>query len=462
MLASNPQETVYADGPLSADTPLRFGDPLPTEADVVVIGGGVIGIFTALNLARRKKRVVVCEKGRIAAEQSSRNWGWIRQQGRDEAELPIMMEAIRLWHEVSAELDGTIGFSRQGITYLASSDSELEGLSNWLEIAQRHDLDSRLLSRRQVDELIDRSGERDCHGWTGGITTGSDARAEPWLAVPAVARLAQRDGAAVRENCAVRALEISAGRVTGVVTEEGSIRTEQVVLAAGAWSSLFARNHGIAFPQLSVCSTVARTAQLPEFMQGNAADEEFAIRRRRDGGYTISLTDTNRFFIGPDAFRHAVKYLPALKTSPKDTRYRPWAPSGYPDSWTVSRKWAADEQSPFETMRVLDPAPDPAAVSLARQRFERRFPSIGQPKILDAWAGMIDAMPDVVPIVDRAPGMDGLIVATGMSGHGFGIGPAFGRILADMVAGDPAGHDMSRFRFSRFTDGSRLVVGPGL
>ena len=75
---------------------------------------------------------------------------------------------------------------------------------------------------------------------------------------------------------------------------------------------------------------------------------------------------------------------------------------------------------------------------------------------------MIDVMPDVVPVVDHVPGVSGLIVATGMCGHGFGIGPAFGRIIADMAAGQPLGHDMSRFRYGRFSDGSPLRPGPNL
>ena len=86
--------------PVTIGTPVRFRDELPEAADVVIVGGGVIGVFAALYLARAGKRVVVCEKGRIAGEQSSRNWGWIRQHGRDAAELPIMMEAARLWQEV--------------------------------------------------------------------------------------------------------------------------------------------------------------------------------------------------------------------------------------------------------------------------------------------------------------------------------------------------------------------------
>ncbi|MCB1457291.1 MAG: FAD-binding oxidoreductase, partial [Nitratireductor sp.] len=85
------------------------------------------------------------EKGRIAAEQSSRNWGWVRQQGRDEAELPIMMESTRLWEELDRQTQGATGFQRTGVLYLASTRKELDALAAWLPIARRHGLDSRLL-----------------------------------------------------------------------------------------------------------------------------------------------------------------------------------------------------------------------------------------------------------------------------------------------------------------------------
>ena len=95
--------------PLSAQNPIVHAGPLPKETDVVVIGGGVIGVSTAIFLARNNKRVVLLEKGRIAAEQSSRNWGWIRQQGRDPDELPIMVEAIELWRDLASRTNEDIG-----------------------------------------------------------------------------------------------------------------------------------------------------------------------------------------------------------------------------------------------------------------------------------------------------------------------------------------------------------------
>ena len=82
--------------PIHEGTPIRFAGPAPAACDVVVIGGGVMGVMTAWFLAGQGLRVTLCEKGRVAGEQSSRNWGWIRQQGRDLAELPIMMESMRI------------------------------------------------------------------------------------------------------------------------------------------------------------------------------------------------------------------------------------------------------------------------------------------------------------------------------------------------------------------------------
>ncbi len=444
---------------ITIETPIEFSDRLPEEVDAVIIGGGVIGVFSALYLARLGKRVLICEKGRIAGEQSSRNWGWIRQHGRDRAELPVMMQSLRLWREADSETNGQCGVFTVGTHYLASTGPEMAEHESWLSIARDHGLDTRVLSSNEISDMF--SGQAD-YPWVGGTCTPNDARGEPWVAVPAVARLARAAGALIREDCAVRALDMAAGRIQGIVTEHGRVACEQVVLAGGAWSSLFARRHGIDIPQLSVRATVAQTAQLPEFFAGNAVDEQLALRRRADGGYSLALGDRNGVYLGPDALRHFRTYIPLLRKSWRGIDLGARAPAGFPDAWGTPRDWAEDRESPFEGTRVLEPAPDRAEVSSMIDRFVKRFPGIGQPEILNCWAGMIDAMPDAVPIVDRVPAIAGLVVATGMSGHGFGIGPGFGRIVARMVAGEDAEHDLERFRFARFSDGSPLELGSTL
>ncbi|MCE6969337.1 NAD(P)/FAD-dependent oxidoreductase [Cereibacter sphaeroides] len=444
--------------PISMAVPARFIGPPPAACDVVVIGGGVIGVMSAWYLAERGLSVTLCEKGRIAGEQSSRNWGWIRQQGRDPAELPIMVESLRLWRGLSESLRNPFGFRQAGVLYLANREESLAAYDAWLPHAQEHGLDTRLLGRR---DLGDKLGAAADH-WLGGLFTPSDGQAEPWLAVPALSLAAAERGVTLVEECAVRALDIAGGRVAGVVTERGRIACSDVVLAGGAWSSLFARAYGVNLPQLSVLASVARTEPMPEILPGAAADDDFAIRRNDSGGYTIAGGSEHDFFIGPDAFRHALKYRRAVKKDFLNTHYHWAAPRDYPDAWNTPRTWSASMPTPFERVRMLNPQPNLATLARAQTAFARAFPDLGRPKVQATWAGMIDTMPDVVPVIDRAPSIPGLTIATGMSGHGFGIGPGVGRVVADLVTGGTIGHDLTRFRLSRFTDGSEIILGPSL
>jgi glycine/D-amino acid oxidase-like deaminating enzyme len=231
--------------PISETSPVEHAAPLPGKADAVVIGGGVIGASAALFLARRGQRVVLLEKGRIAGEQSSRNWGWVRVQGRDPAEVPVMLEARRHWQDFVPQLDTDIGLRQTGLLYLAETQDDLARYEGWMPHARAFGLDTRLVAPRDLAELLPGASGR----WMGGLWTPSDMRAEPFLAVPALARLAAREGAVVAESCAVRLLDIEAGKVMGVITERGRIRAPAVILAAGAWSSLFLRRHGLSIPQ---------------------------------------------------------------------------------------------------------------------------------------------------------------------------------------------------------------------
>lgn len=441
--------------PISAAQPARHVGPLPAACDVVVIGGGIVGVMTAWFLTQAGKRVVICEKGRIAGEQSGRNWGWIRQQGRDAAELPIMVESLRLWHGLVAELGDALGFRQGGVVYMANGSKDMAGFEDWMPHARAHGLDTRLMTRTEVTALL------GADIWPGGMITPSDARAEPWVAVPAIAGALAAKGCVIVEDCAVRGVDLTNGRVTGVITEAGAVACGAVVLAGGAWSSLFLRAQGVALPQLSVRASVAATEPMPEIFAGNAADNRFAFRRRVDGGYTIAPGSVHDFCIGPDAFRHFGAFLPVLKQDFQSTHFRLAAPKGFPDAWGTQRAWDVSQSSPFEDMRVLNPAPNMNTLSSVQDAFAAAYPKLGRPRLRVAWGGMIDTMPDVVPVLDAAP-LDGLFIATGMSGHGFGIGPGVGRVMADLVMGRAVGHDLTRFRLARFTDGSKICPGAAL
>src|SRR5882672_53590 len=218
--------------------PVRSDDVLPGRADVVIIGGGIIGTSTALFLAQKGIRVVLCEKGHIAGEQSSRNWGWVRKMGRDPRELPLIIESLRLWEGLNARIGAETGFRRSGILYSCNAPDEVARYQAWLEHARPFQIDSRMLTPDETAALLPGMRSR----FAGGLYTGSDGRAEPQKAAPAIATAAQRRGAVVSEKCAVRGIERTGGKVSGVVTERGAIGCSSVVLAGGAWSNLFCGN----------------------------------------------------------------------------------------------------------------------------------------------------------------------------------------------------------------------------
>jgi glycine/D-amino acid oxidase-like deaminating enzyme len=442
--------TTYSD-----QSPVNFSDPMPEKVDVVVIGAGVIGISIAWFLAKRGVSVAVCEKGRVAGEQSSRNWGWIRQHGRDYAELPIMMESIDLWESMSREIDEDIGFTRRGVLYLAKDQAEMARDEMWLDVARPHNLATRMLGANEIGELI----KGNPGNWIGGAYTDSDGRAEPGLAVPALARAVQKMGVSIIEGCAVRTLDTSAGAISGVVTERGLIKCDTAVCAGGAWASLFSRNHGCEFPQLNVRSTVARTASAPEIFSGNAASTSLAFRYRQDGGYTLAAVGFIEHFISRDSFRYANKFLSCFLASKKDLIPRF---EGLLPRLKKIPGWGGDDISPFEQTRVLNPQPLPGAVDEIKKQLTLQLPALANTKIEESWAGMIDVTPDIVPVMDAVEGLPGYYIAAGFCGHGFGIGPGAGRLMADMIMGNPVGHDVSRFRFGRFNDGGKLELGPAL
>jgi glycine/D-amino acid oxidase-like deaminating enzyme len=429
--------------------PVASDTDIPPHVDVVVIGGGIIGTSAALFLARKNVSVVLCEKGEIAGEQSSRNWGWCRKQGRDSRELPLIIEALRLWEGMNETVEGETGFRKTGILYVCESEAEMASREAWLDIARPYQLDSRLLGSEEVSELVPGATRR----FRGALYTASDGRAEPQKAAPAIAKAARRLGATMLTGCAVRGVETSAGRISGVVTEKGRISCTAVVLAGGAWSRLFCSGLDLRLPQLKIRSSVLRTAPLENGPEGAAWFEGFAYRKRLDGGYTIASTGTTTADIVPDSFTFFADFMPIMKMEWASLRLK--FGHRFFEEWQQARRTTLDQPSRYEKTRVLDPEPEVKKTEAALAKLKSVLPAFAQAKVAQHWAGMIDVTPDAVPVISPVDQVPGFFIATGFSCHGFGIGPAAGRLVADLVTGDRPIVDPAAFRFSRFTDGSR-------
>src|ERR671928_691295 len=134
--------------------PVESDETPPRRAAVVVVGGGIVGASAALFLAKKGVSVALCEKGQIAGEQSSRNWGWVRKMGRDPREIPLIIESLRLWEGLSELVEGETGFRRAGILYACETDEEVERRAAWLEHARPYQLDTRMLSQAELKELL--------------------------------------------------------------------------------------------------------------------------------------------------------------------------------------------------------------------------------------------------------------------------------------------------------------------
>jgi glycine/D-amino acid oxidase-like deaminating enzyme len=424
---------------------------LPQATDVVVIGGGVIGISAAYHLARKGLSVALAEKGHVGAEQSSRNWGWCRQQGRARAEIPLAREALRLWDDMQSESGADAGFRRTGVLFLTRKPEELAAWEKWAAIAREQQVHSTVLSAAEVAERLPGNTEP----WIGGLHTPSDGRAEPSMAVPALAIAARNRSVTIHQDCAARGLETQGGRVSAVVTEKGTIRTQSVLLAGGAWSSLFCRRHGVELPVGLVNATACRTTPAPEITSGALGTDHYCIRRRLDGGFTLALRGRGTVELTPDLFRYAGEFLPTYKQRRKGLKVS--FGKSFFDQIIRGTNWRLDQPSPFEAERVRDPAPDMSLVNSALAALIEANPGLKDIRIAEAWGGTIDVTPDTVPVISAVDSLPGFFLATGFSGHGFGLGPAAGKLAADVLTGDTPLVDPAAYSYHRFVDGRRLA-----
>jgi glycine/D-amino acid oxidase-like deaminating enzyme len=418
------------------------------EADVVVIGAGIVGSATAYYLARRGARVAVVERAAVAGEQSRKNWGFVRQQGRDPLEMPLVMEANRIWRGLERELDADVEWTQGGNLALAIDEARMARFEAWLPVAREFGLETRLLRGRDLAAVVPGLGG----SWVGGMHTPGDGHADPEKTTDAFARAARAHGAEIHLNCAVQGVVTRAGAVSGVVTERGEIRASTIVCAAGAWSWRLCRTLGLALPQRWVRGTVARTTVAPPVTACAVWGPGVAFRQRRDGSFNIAAGGALDHDVTLDSLRQVRFFLPSFWKNKAMFRFHVGRP--LLRSLGAALPGSAARRRPLVWDRAVEPVANPVKVSRSLAELHRTLPGLPRLDVTRSWAGYIDATPDLVPVLGEVSGLRGFVLATGFSGHGFAMGPVAGRLVSELIVDGKTSLDISGFRFSRFAEGA--------
>jgi len=336
-----------------------------------------------------------------------------------------------------------VGYKQCGIMFLARSEEQMATYEAWTDSVRSLSLGSQLLSASEIDELVPHGKGR----WVGGIYTRSDGRAEPSIAVSAMARAAIAKGAILVQHCAARTLSTSGGKVSAVVTEKGEIRCDQVLLAGGAWSRRFLGNLGISLPTLPLVASALRTKPMEGPTDISVGGPDFSFRKHQDGGFIITQRSAVNAPLTLDHLFIGWRYLGQLRAGGGSLRVS--LGREFFEDLALARRWRPNSRSPFEKVRTMDPGVNPALNQEALTNLRNAWPIFDRAKIEEAWAGVIDVTPDSTPVIDRIETLRGLTVATGFSGHGFGTGPAAGHLAADLVSNTDPIVDPTTYRFDR-------------
>ncbi len=370
--------------------------------DVVIIGGGISGAAAAYELARAGASVTLVEKGALASMASGWTLAGVRQSGRHPAELPLAKAAVRRWEHLGDELDSDVGYRREGNLRLARTPEEVPIIATLVREQRAQGLEVTFLDgngavRAVAPALADTI--------LAASYCPSDGHADPVATVRAFAAAAQRHGAAIRTDAKVTALSAEGGRVRGVRTSGGAIAADVVVIAAGVHSDELCALVDLDLPIAVRLTGIVQTAPVPPLLRQvlGVANADFAGRQQVDGRLRIS---------------------------------------GSAGEWrwpNADRELAAED--------ALPPAHNVAAMIT---RGIAVLPALAEIRVARVWAGLIDMTPDGLPVIERAPEIDGLIIAAGFSGHGFCLGPVTGRIVCELIANGRSSLPIEAFRRARF------------
>ena len=424
---------------------------LPSSTDVVVIGGGILGVSASYFLAKRGIAVALCEKGVIAGESSSRAHGQVASAGFGWQKMELLVESKRTWNVLSEAIGNDIGYRKNGYIAPCYSREDLEFWGSWFDTIKQYETEASMLNGEKAQHVVptDRT-------LTGAYYNPTDGCAEPALSTSAIATAARKLGAKIFENCAVCGLDYKAGRISEVITESGSIQTDTVVLAGGAWSMLFARSIDVDLPILNVYATCQSVAPITNGPDGTGDLPGVSWRRELDGGYSLSVIGVTVPLV-PAMFRMGLKFLPAFKELGHHWELKYSVGRQFISELFTPPIWPMNKPSPFEKMRIFLPEIEDDYIRSARQRIIEYFPSFKDMKVREEWAGIIVTTPDNMPTISSVQKIPGLYLLTGFN-YGFTMGPGAGNLIADLITGDKPTIDATPYRYERYIDGTKLTV----
>ncbi len=421
---------------------------LPKNADAIIVGGGIIGCSTAYYLAKQGMSVLVMEKSHMVGhEQSSRNWGFVRQLGRDPKEIPLMMRSNKIWKGFEKELDASLGWQQKGILGMTDDPSAIPDYEKWRNIAGTFGLKTQILDGKQITKLMPKMTRK----WAGGIYLPSDGNADPEITTKAIAAGVVAHGGHVETNCAVLGVDVEAGKVTGVVSERGTVKAPIVITSAGAWTSRILSWLDIEMPQMRIRGSVGRTMPVERLSTIAAWTPSLGFVQRKDNCFTVSGLDITEHDLSIESLRYAKYFFREFL----DNRDLISLHFGHPFLLDLIGRLPGSNamKDPLRRARISEPTPNTKQIEKCLEELYKTFPSIAGTPLKKAWAGHIDVTPDMLPVLDGSCGPEGLIVASGFSGHGFGIGPGAGATIAELASGKTPKIDLANFKLDRFANG---------
>ncbi len=376
-------------------------------AEVVIIGGGIMGLSTAYHLAEKKCRdVAVLEKDLLAQASTGLSVGGIRQQFSHPANIRLSQESVEVFADFQRKFGVDINFRQVGYLFLTEREDTWKDFSTAVKTQRNLGVPVEVLSPGEIKK---RWPYLNTDGLRGGTFGPEDGYADPYQAAMGYAKACRNSGVVIEEKKEVTAIIIRNGRVTGVQTPKGNISSPVVVIAAGAWAAQAGKTAGLDLPVTPCRRQVFMTKEF------DAVPKPVPL---------VIDQDTAFYFRGED---------PGLLMGMSD----PDEPPGFHTH--VDRNFLE---------KVIE-----AAV--------HRAPVLEKARILRGWGGLYAVTPDDNPIIDSLP-VEGLYCAAGFSGHGFQHAPAVGRVTADLILQKRTDFDLEPFRYDRFEespgDGEKRVV----